>query len=182
MKKWEIISSKKVLDEPWFRARKDKVRLPNGKVVSDYFVWDADDICVVITVTEKGEFVLNKQYEHAAGKIIYGFVGGMIKKDESPRRAALREVTEETGYVPKKITLVGKIWQDPTKKTACCYVYLAEKAVLAKKQKLDMTEDIEISLVGYQEVIRLILAGKICDAAILAAFFLAEKKYPRICK
>ncbi len=179
MKKWKLISSRVVLNEKWFKVRRDKIKLPGGKIIDDYFVWDAKDICIAITITENEKFVLNKQYQHAAGKIMFGFVGGLIEKNETPQKAALREIAEEIGYVPKKITLLGKFWQDPNKKTSRCYAFLAEKAVLAKAQKLNDTEEIETITASYEKVAAMISSGKIADSGMLAAFLLMEKKYPR---
>jgi hypothetical protein len=36
----ETLASSIALDEKWFYVRKDVVRLPSGKVVDDFFLWE----------------------------------------------------------------------------------------------------------------------------------------------
>lgn len=171
-----------VLNEKWFRVRKDKIRLPNGKIIDDYFVWDSPDVCTVVPITTDEKFILVKQYKHAAGKIVTEFPAGVIESKSSPRKTARRELEEETGYIAKKLKFLGKFELDPTKRVGKLYIYLAEKAAPTGHQKFDETEEIEVLAKSYKEVTKLIFKGKITDPSSIAAFFLLTKKYPKLVK
>jgi len=177
MKKWKLISSKIALDEDWFRIRQDKVKLPNGKVIDNFFVWLVEDVCMIIPVNKEGKFILTREYKYASGKIMTEFPMGLINKGEKPEKAALRELEEATGYIPKKMTLLGKIKQEPVKRLGDLFVYLAEDVVSSGRKKFDKTEDIEITTKTHTEVINMILNGKICNSASLASMFLFDKKF-----
>lgn len=166
------------LDEKWFRVRKDKVRLPSGKIVDDYFVWDSPDVCITVPVTTAGKFILVKQYKHAAGRIVVEFPAGVIEGKSSPSRTARRELEEETGYKANKLRLLGKLEPDPTKRIGKLYAYLAEEATPTGHQKFDETEEIEVLTRSYKEITKLILQGKIVDPYSISAFFLFIKNIP----
>src|ERR1043166_8426577 len=99
IKKWEKLSSSLALPEPWFRVRRDEVKLASGKVIDDYFVWESPNIATMVPLTADGKFVLCEQYRYAVDKIMYQFPAGGIGQNESSEEAARRELKEETGYV-----------------------------------------------------------------------------------
>lgn len=88
------------LNEKWFPVRRDTVKLPSGKIVDDYFIWEAPRIAMIIPVLQNGDFVIISQYRHAIGTITTQFPAGAIDAGETAEQAALRELEEETGYVP----------------------------------------------------------------------------------
>ena len=53
-------------DHRWYRLRQDKVALPNGEIVDDYFVSLRPDIATVLPMTAAGEVVFVRQYRHGA--------------------------------------------------------------------------------------------------------------------
>ena len=177
MKKWKLLSSTVALDERWFKVRRDTVRLPNDKIIDDYFVWVAPEVVMVVPITHNGKFVLIKQYKHGIRKIIIEFPAGVVENGDSAQKTARRELEEETGYVAKKIKLLGKLYSDPTKKTSKVNIYSAENVLPMGKQKFDETEEIEVLVKSYAEVIRMMKNGDITDECSLSAMFLLEKKH-----
>lgn len=176
MKKWKIISSKMALDEKWFRVRKDKVRLPSGKIIDDYYLWISPDVCKIVAITKEGKYILEKKYDHGIGEISMNFPAGIIEKGESPLKAAKRELEEETAYISQDIKLIGKLSADITKRTGDFYIFLAQDSRPTGKKSLDVTEEIDILFKSKREVLELIKKGKIQDANTIAAFFLADLK------
>jgi len=53
MKKWELVSSKMAFDHKWFKVRQDTVKLPNGLVIDDFFIWEYGQISMVVALTKK---------------------------------------------------------------------------------------------------------------------------------
>lgn len=102
-------------------------------------------IAVGLIVNRKGEILLAKRnqpelkYEH--GK--WEFPGGGIKPNETPEKALIREVWEETGLKVKIIRLLPKIyshlWKDPKGNRQIIIISYLCKAVggklTAKKEK-----------------------------------------------
>ena len=72
-----------------------------------------------------------------------GFPAGYIEKDETPYDAALRELEEETGLVPKKLVEVDAFYQDEGCSAAYNHIFIAYNCKHTKEQHLDEGEYIK---------------------------------------
>ncbi len=178
MRKWKVLESKYALDNRWMMIRQDKVELPNGTVLDDYFVYEEGDVAFVVTVLKNGNFVLVKQYKHAVKDIITEFPAGYIDKDETPEQAALRELTEETGLTCDSIEYLGTVALNPSKVENNMSIYLAKDAYIVNSgvQSLDSTEDIELMEVSFTELHKMVLSGEFKGSGSVVAFYLAAEK------
>ena len=57
--KWSTLSSEQLINRPWLKARRDTVKLPNGKVYDEYYVLSYPTWINVIAETEDGELILD---------------------------------------------------------------------------------------------------------------------------
>ncbi len=56
--------------------------------------------------------------------------GGKIKQGETPEEAAIREVEEETGYVPKNLKNLGSIefiWPHKEENNQICHIFITQE-------------------------------------------------------
>ena len=51
IRKWEVLKSEYLSKEPWFTARKDTVRLPNGNEIPSYYILEYPEWVNVIAIT-----------------------------------------------------------------------------------------------------------------------------------
>lgn len=177
MKKWKTLGSSVALGEKWFKVRKDKVELPNGLILDDFFVWESGNVSMVVPVTSEGKFVLVKQYKHGAGEIMIEYPAGYINKSERPLEAAKREVLEETKYELKDIELLVKNIHQPTKEDGVVFIFLAN--VAAKTLNVvnpDEIEEIELLELTPREILKMIRNGEIWADGTITATFLALDK------
>jgi ADP-ribose pyrophosphatase len=178
---WKTLSSSTALDEKWFPVRKDTVQLPSGRIVDDYFVWDAPKIVMAVPVTPEGSFVMVRQYRHALEKVLIQFPGGGVDKDESPNAAAKRELEEETGYTSHDDPIfLGSYAPYPTKVTCEVDVYLIPNVVANGQRRYDDQEESEILLKTTNELLEIVDSKKVLGSdvfacAILALRYLREK-------
>ena len=49
--KWKIIDSEYIIKRPWLTARRDKVELPDGRIIEEYYVLEYPDWVNVIAIT-----------------------------------------------------------------------------------------------------------------------------------
>ena len=152
IKKWQQISSSYALPEPWFKVRKDEVRLPSGTVVNDYFVWESPDIATVVPVTEDGKFVVIEQYRYGVDKIMYQFPAGGVEKGETHEDAARRELEEETGYIAGPIEFLGDSSGYPTKMSGWHHLFLARNVKLEGVPQDDENEPTRVILMTSDEL------------------------------
>lgn len=166
--KWDIIKSEYFIRRPWLTARKDHVRLPDGRENPEHWVLEYPDWVNVIAITDDGQFVFERQYRHALGTINYEICAGVIEEGEEPLDAAKRELMEETGFGGGTWTKLMEIGQNPS----CCnnltHCYLAEGVTRLGDQDLDSTEDISVYLLSREEVWELMQTDQLKQALMVA--------------
>ena len=68
--KWKTLSQKYLIEKPWLTARVDKVELPTGAIIDEYYVLEYPDWVNTIAITKDGMFVFVRQYRYAIGKMV----------------------------------------------------------------------------------------------------------------
>lgn len=96
-------------------------RLPNGQS-ADYDVIDNAPYVVVAAFTPAREAILIRQFRPGPEEILSSFCEGYVDKDETPERAAARELLEETGYRAGEIRYLREIRSAYTTERRLCLV------------------------------------------------------------
>lgn len=175
MKKWKTLDSKLAFDNPWFKVRQDKVELPSGKVLDDYFVYLKGHGSVVVPVTKDNELIMVRQYRHAAGELMIELPAGFINEGETPLESVTRELKEETGYAGK-IEPLTKFHNDSAKVDCVINVFLATDLKEGERTQSNDDEEIEVMKIHYKKVLEMIDSGEIWAADAVAAIFVALRK------
>lgn len=158
--------------------RQDKVELPNGKVLDDYFVYEQGDVALIVPVLENGDIMLVRQYTHGVKDIVVEVPAGYLDKGEDPKTAAQRELLEETGLTTNSIEKIGHFSSDTSKMPRNAYIFLARNCKQTHNQKKhqDDNEDIETLAVSFDKVREMIISGEIYAASTIAVLYLAAEK------
>ncbi len=111
-----------------------------------------------------------RQYRHPAGKELLELPAGKLERGEDPEECAKRELQEEIGAFPEKLTLISRFFTVPGYSTEYMYLFLAEDL---KSSKLPEDQDEYLSVVKtpYDEAYRLLKEGKIEDAKTIIGLF-----------
>ena len=123
----------------------------------------------IIGTDEDGNILLIKQYRFGTDTIELEIPGGIIEPKESPKKASIRELKEETGYDIKSIRQIGFVNANPAIMNNKCYTFLAE---LSEKGavKFDPNEIIETEFASPNQVKNYLYEGKITNAYVICAF------------
>lgn len=177
IKPWDTVSSEYLIRRPWLTARRDVLRMPNGKLVPEYYVLEYPTWVNIIAVTEDDEFVLVQQYRHALGIVEYELCAGtMDASDKSPLEAAKRELLEETGYAGGEWTELSVLSANPTSMNNLNHTFIAKGVKKVSTQHLDETEDISVHLFSLDELVALLRRDEMKQALMVAPLwrYLAE--------
>jgi 8-oxo-dGTP pyrophosphatase MutT (NUDIX family) len=120
-----------------------------------FTVLNARDWVMVIPVIDGPDgkkFVMVWQWRHGAKSLSLEFPGGVFEPGEKPEEAAVRELWEETGYKPEKLTKLGEFNPNAAIMTNKMHFFLAENLCGDGKQSLDADEYVDVALVDTDDV------------------------------
>ena len=100
-RKWEIIESEYLIRRPWLTARRDRVKLPTGVEIPEYYILEYPDWVNVIAITKEGKFVLVRQYRHGIKETRYEICAGVCETGEEPLLSAQRELYKTYDHFSK---------------------------------------------------------------------------------
>ncbi|MGM9705468.1 MAG: NUDIX hydrolase [Prevotella sp.] len=166
--KWELLGSEYLIRRPWLTARRDTVRLPDGRVNDEYYVLEYPDWVNVIAITRDGRFVLVRQYRHGAGRTSFELCAGVCEEGESPEESARRELLEETGFAGGEWRQLMSLSANASTHTNTTWCFLATGVEKVAGQHLDATEDVEVHLLMRDEVVAMLRRGEFVQALMAA--------------
>ena len=159
---WRTLHSDYVVATPFLRLRRDRIQLPDGTIIEDYYVRESSGFTIVFALTPDDRVILVHQYKHGIGEYVLELPAGAIDADEDPLDCAMRELAEETGYVSDRpFELVRTFITDPTNSDSRFQLYLARDCELRVRQNFDATEDIQVELVTIGELQAMVRNGQI---------------------
>jgi ADP-ribose pyrophosphatase len=174
---WKTLSSEYLFNDLWFKVRKDKCETPGGKIVDPYYVYEFPTWVTALPVTEDGKIVMVKQYRHALGETCLEIPGGcMDDTDKNFEEAIARELLGETGYSFSSYEYLGKISANPSTNNNLMQMFLAKGGKKVAEQKLDGNEEIEVVLLGIDELKQLLKENKIIQAMHIACIMYALER------
>ncbi len=157
---------------------RDIVTLPNGGESIREYVKHVGAVCI-IPVTDSGDVILEKQYRYAVGETLIEIPAGKLDSaDEIPHQAALRELREETGIVPKDLIDMGIYYGSPAIMGEKIHMYMA-RGLQFGKDDLDADEFLEVLTIPLEKAVELVLQGKITDGKTQTALLRAKMMIDR---
>jgi ADP-ribose pyrophosphatase len=165
----KTLSSRLIYEGRAVKLRVDTVMLPNGRETTREIVEHSD--CVAIVAIDADDNVLLvKQFRQAVEKALLEIPAGGIKSGEEPVATVRRELREETGFLPRKVTSLAGFYSSPGYCTEYLQLYLATDLIYSPLSAED-TEAITLIRVPITQIPALIASGDICDAKSIAGLF-----------
>jgi len=130
--------------------------LNNGKVITrEKILKGGNDgsAVIVLPITQNEKVILAIEPRVFTEKTVdMGLPSGYIENGEEPKDAALRELKEETGYVPNRLEYLGSFYQDQGCSSALNHYFIAFDCEKKYDQNLDESEFIKYVEVDFKEL------------------------------
>ncbi|MDR2130701.1 MAG: NUDIX hydrolase [Odoribacteraceae bacterium] len=166
---WRVIASEYLSRRPWLTVRRERLEMPNGHVIPEFYVLEYPDWVNTIAVTREGKFVFVRQYRHGLGVMSLELCAGVCDpEDATPLEAARRELLEETGYGNGEWQEYMVLSPNPGSQNNLVHCFLATGVEKIDDQHLEGSEAITVHLLSLEEVRALLVDGHLKQATHLA--------------
>lgn len=154
----------------------DTMQIPNGNVVK----WDYihhKGAAAILPVDENGRLIMVRQYRNALDRYTLEIpAGGLNSVDEPTRDAAIRELSEETGYHAKQVDFLLTVRTTVAFCNEKIDIYIAQ-GLTPGEQHLDEDEFVDAKAYDLDELVQKIYSGEIEDSKTIAAILAYKDKF-----
>ncbi len=163
----QMVSSQTVFEGKIITVKLDKALLPNGAQASREVVEHPGGVCI-LALQEDGTVPLVRQFRYPLGDVMLELPAGKLEYGEQPRPAAIRELGEEVGLEPGRLTDLGFLYVSPGFCTERLYLYLAQDVKQVPVHP-DEDEFLDIVHLPFGELVDMVMSGQITDGKTVAA-------------
>jgi len=176
MDNWDVVKTDCLLDTPWVRVVRDRLRRRESDQERDYFyLTSPGEAVATVALTENGRVLLTRQYRHPVRRIIYDLPAGRPEAGETPQQAAARELEEEAGYRAARWDKLAYFNQFPGAMQVGTHLFLARE-LRPGVQKLDKNEDLEVVEMPFAEALELVTLSQVIDGSMMLGLLLVAQK------
>jgi 8-oxo-dGTP pyrophosphatase MutT (NUDIX family) len=176
---YAVVSSKRVYKGRIVTVRLDRIRMPDGNIAPRE-VAETTDAVAVAAIDEHEQVCLIRHYRHPQRGFVWELPAGRLDvANETPLKAAKRELREEVRLASRSWTLLARSISSPGFATERIHVFLAAGAYATRAAKGFKAEDEERGIViemrPLSQAIADITSGKIQDGKTIVGLLLAAK-------
>jgi ADP-ribose pyrophosphatase len=171
--KWICLSEKLILHSSVMDLIERNCKSSEDERLHRFYLLKSRDWCNIIPITADGKVVMVRQYRVGVSQHTLEFPGGIVDPtDANIQAAALREMTEETGYMPldgAKCLPLQWFFPNPAILDNRCFGFVVGPVHRNRKQNLDPGEMIETIEVPIHELPQRINQGDIRHCLMLTS-------------
>lgn len=174
-----MVSKKVVFQTEWFSIEKQNKNKKDSQN-KPYYTLSTPDGVIIFALTPENKIVLVKQYRPAIGGYTLEFPSGQLDKKESPGKAVLRELYEETGYQCRiqKYFGFGRVMSNRSSMRLHAFFGMHAQRDPSFRPK----EEIEVFLVTYKELKEMVLKGEFQQWFALSLLLMVQWENPQLFK
>lgn len=172
-----VLETETIYEGRLVRLYRATVRLPNGETSIREIVRHPGAVAMV-PLTPQGEVILVQQFRLPSGQIMLEIPAGTLKPGEDPLPAAQRELQEEIGLRPGRLTPLGGEFTAPGYTSEFIHLFLAEDLEPAPLA-VDDDEFLETVTLPLDEALQRVESGAIQDGKTITALLLVARRLGR---
>ena len=167
--KARVLSSREVYHGPAFRVIEEHVLEPSGVRTRRDIVRHSGSVVILAVEESRAEprILLERQYRHAAGQLLWELPAGRIDEGENDLHAAKRELLEETGYTASRWRSILRFYASPGFLAETMNLYFA-RGLRPGKAQPEADEVIHIRMVRLSAAVGMVMRGAIKDAKTIS--------------
>ena len=159
------LATETLLKGHFLHAVRDTVALPGGaQAVREYIIHPG--AVMVIPMLDDGRLVMERQYRHPMGRVMWEFPAGKLDPGESVLDCARRELQEETGIRAREWARAGVLHPVISYSTEFIEVWFA-RGLSQGPRRLDDEEFLEVNTATPAQLMDACREGAITDAKTL---------------
>lgn len=155
------------------KLRVDTVRLPDGRQTTREIVVHRGAVTAVPLV-DSDEIVMVRQFRQAVGETLLEIPAGTLDPGEDPADCAARELREEIGHQPGRLTLMFRSYLAPGYSSEMLHTFLAENLAPVDARS-DDDEFLEVVNIPMDRALAMIRTGEIKDAKTICGILMAQR-------
>ncbi|HVB21638.1 MAG TPA: NUDIX domain-containing protein [Ktedonobacteraceae bacterium] len=137
------------------------------------FIEARDNEVMIVPLTLEGDVILTSEPSPAFGEPALILPGGSIEANEAMEATATRELQEEIGYAPGRLTYLGELRPSSKYFATRSFIFLGRDLTASSLQGDEDYEILQerIPLATFEQ---LIATGRLTDARVIAALYIAR--------
>ncbi len=173
-KSWTTLTSRPIYNNRWLSLREDLVEMPDGRTTI-YGVVNCGQCVGVLPFVDPDTVCLIRQYRYVSRRVTWEMPTGGVHPGESIEDAAQRELSEEIGYRADRLAHVSTYHTSKSVMDETAHLFVGEGLVKLELPP-DETEFIEVRPFPFQDILQMVLSGKIVDSMTIIAVLLADRR------
>jgi ADP-ribose pyrophosphatase len=169
---FRTLSSETVYRARVFEVHRDEVAYPDGRQATFEIVVHNGAVAMV-PIAPSGDILFVRQYRHTTGKRLLEIPAGTLGVREDPAACAQRELREEIGMAPGRLTKLAEFFLAPGYSTERMHVFLAQD-LRPERLPHDEDEDLETVPLSMQAAFDAIDSGEIEEAKTILGLYLTR--------
>ncbi len=133
---------------------------------------------LVLPVLDRERIIMIRNYRIAVDDRLLELPAGKLESEEDPRKAAGRELEEETGYRAGRLLPLAEYYTSPGFADELMHAFVAEDLTPCG-QRLEPGEEIEVVIVHRDEAVEMAMNGTIRDGKTIAALLMWDYQLNR---
>ncbi len=165
---WQTLSSEEKYSNNWISVTEHQVINPNGGKGIYGEVHFKNIAIGVLPLDEQRNTWLVGQYRYPLKAYSWEIPEGGCPEGTEPELSAKRELLEETGLVPKRLTEIQRMHLSNSVSDELGIIYLAQ-GLTQEQAEPEETEDLQLLKLPFEKAYQMVLEGKITDSMSVAA-------------
>jgi len=170
---WKTLSTDIKLDSPWLKVSQEKIELPSGKTIPDFYTLWQPDWVLVMAQDSDGLWIMTRQYRHGSGRMEIEFPAGIVDAGEDCVLAGRRELQEECAFAGGDWRWLRSLPVNPDRHKGHFHIVRATGVSRQGVTEWDESEHIETFKASTEQLRALIAEGLVNHPHHIAAFYLA---------